>query len=388
MKKEKQRIRKQAIGRYRRGEPASAIWRSLGQSETWFYKWLSRYHSGEADWYVERSRKPNSNPHWTTPSLEEHVTFVRLELYNQGVFCGAQAIRWRLEELGVEPLPSLSTIGRILVRHDLTDRRTGRYEPKGVYYPRVEVQQANDLHQSDFVGPCFLKGGLRFYSFHSVDLATGRCAVEPVTAGKEESMTALWAIWQRLGLPRYQQVDNEMTFYGSPTHPRGMGKLIRMCLLYGVEPIFIPVKEPWRNGVVEKFNDHWRQKFLGREELKSAAALRKGSLNFEALHNARYRYSKLGGKTPLESLAASEVPLRFPPCQPSPVQPLPKPLKGKYHVIRFIRSNRRLDLFGESFSLPTVAIHEYVWSTIDVRKQSLSFYLGDELLDERDYRLR
>jgi hypothetical protein len=56
----------------------------------------------------------------------------------------------------------------------------------------VEVEQANDLHQSDFVGPCFLKGGLRFYSFHSVDLATGRCAVEPVIAGKEESMTALW----------------------------------------------------------------------------------------------------------------------------------------------------------------------------------------------------
>jgi len=57
-------------------------------------------------------------------------------------------------------------------------------------------------------------------------------------------------------------------------------------------------------------------------------------------------------------------------------------------VIRFIRSNRRLDLFGESYYLPTVAIHEYVWSTIDVRKQRLSFYLGDELLDERDYRLQ
>ena len=26
--------------------------------------------------------------------------------------------------------------------------------------------------------------------------------------------------------------------------------------------------------------------------------------------------------------------------------------------------------------------------TIDVRKQSLSLYLGDELLEERDYRMR
>ena len=140
--------------------------------------------------------------------------------------------------------------------------------------------------------------------------------------------------------------------------------------------------------MVEKFNDHWRQKFLARKVLKSAAALRQGSLKFEALHNARYRYSKLGGKTPMQSLAATEVPLRFPPRQEPPNGPLRKPVKGKYHVIRFIRSNRRLDLFGESFSLPAVATYEYVWSTIDVTKQSLSLYLGDELLDERDYRLR
>lgn len=388
MSKEKERVRKQALGRYENGEAASTIWRSLGQSRPWFYKWRCRYQSGQADWYLEQSRNPRSNPHWTTPALEEQVKFVRLELYNQGMFCGAQAIRWRLEELAVEPLPSLSTIGRILVRHDLTDRRTGRYEPKGIYYPRVEVQQPNDLHQSDFVGPWFLKGGLRFYSLNSVDLATGRCAIEPVTEGKEGSMAAFWASWHRLGIPHYQQVDNELTFYGSPAHPRGMGKLIRLCLHYGVEPIFIPLKEPWRNGVVEKFNDHWRQKFLAREELKSAMALRQGSLKFEALHNARYRYSKLGGKTPLQSLAATEVPLRFPPCQEPPDGPLTKPVRGKYHVIRFIRSNRKLDLFGEFFSLPVVATYEYVWSTIDVKKQSLSFYLGDELLDERDYRLR
>jgi hypothetical protein len=170
MSKDKERVRKRAMARYEKGEPVSTIWQSLGQSRPWFYKWLRRYQNGQVDWYVEQSRHPRNNPHWTTAVLEEQVKFVRLELYNQAVFCGAQAIRWRLEELAVEPLPSLSTIGRILVRHDLTDRRTGRYEPKGVYYPRVEVQQPNDLHQSDFVGPCFLKGGLRFYSLGLRDL--------------------------------------------------------------------------------------------------------------------------------------------------------------------------------------------------------------------------
>ena len=100
---------------------------------------------------------PRQQPHWTTAVLEEQVKFVRLELYNQAVFCGAQAIRWRLEELAVEPLPSLSTIGRILLRHDLTDRRTGRYEPKGVYYPRVEVQHAERSAPVGFRRPLFLE---------------------------------------------------------------------------------------------------------------------------------------------------------------------------------------------------------------------------------------
>jgi len=81
---------------------------------------------------------------------------------------------------------------------------------------------------------------------------------------------------------------------------------------------------------------------------------------------------KLSGKTPLQSLGASEVALRFPPQQEPPLDPLPKPVKGKYHVIRFIRSNRKLDLLGEGFSLPVAATHEYVWATIDVKKQSLA----------------
>jgi len=41
---------------------------------------------------------------------------VRLNLYNRDLFCGAQAILWEVEELGIKPLPSLRTINRILSR--------------------------------------------------------------------------------------------------------------------------------------------------------------------------------------------------------------------------------------------------------------------------------
>ena len=63
----------------------------------------------------------------TSHRTEEVVKLVRLELYNQGVSCGAQAIQQRMEKLDEKLIPSTRTIGRILSRHGLTHGRTGIY---------------------------------------------------------------------------------------------------------------------------------------------------------------------------------------------------------------------------------------------------------------------
>jgi len=62
--------------------------------------------------------------------IEQIVIMVRLNLYNRDVPYGAQAIRRHLQQLDDEiltPLPSLTTINRILHRNGLTHRRTGHY---------------------------------------------------------------------------------------------------------------------------------------------------------------------------------------------------------------------------------------------------------------------
>jgi putative transposase len=318
----------------------------------------------------------------------EIVKMTRLSLYNKGLFCGAQAIRWELEDLPVEPLPSLRTINRILAREELTHRRTGRYEPKGRVYPVLAASAPNQVHQSDFVGPCFLHGPVRFYSYNSVDLATGRCAIEPVLArGGQAVIDAIWAVWWRLGLPAHHQVDNDLVFYGSPGHPRGMGHLIRLCLAQGIEPWFIPPREPWRNGVIEKFNDHYRQRFLAKHTLSGLPDLGKHSLAFEQRHNQSYRYSKLQGRTPAQSLDLAKTSLRWPATKSAPSSPLPKPRQGRYHLVRYIRSNRQLDAFGEKFEMPIEATYEYVVATVVVAQEKLQIRIGDELIDQIDYRL-
>lgn len=64
---------------------------------------------------------------YTRAEIEEIVIMERLHLYNWGFLCGAKAIQQRLQQKGIGPLPSISTINRILARNYLTHRRTGYY---------------------------------------------------------------------------------------------------------------------------------------------------------------------------------------------------------------------------------------------------------------------
>jgi len=131
MKQKQRGDRELALQRYLKGERLSTIAKSLGYSRRWVHKWVARYHTaeGSAEWYEELSRSPHSNPRQVSAEIVEAVKLARLHLYNQGLFCGAQAITWELEDLGVSPLPSLRTICRIVERESLIHRRTGRCEP-------------------------------------------------------------------------------------------------------------------------------------------------------------------------------------------------------------------------------------------------------------------
>jgi len=220
-------------------------------------------------------------------------------------------------------------------------------------------------------------------------MATVRCGLYPSRSKAGQSiLDGFWAIWLRMGIPDHIQVDNAMSFFGSPTHPRGMGPLIRLCLHNGVEPWFIPMAEPWRNGMIEKFNDRYEQMFLGKVVMATEEDLKAGSLMFEQRHNSRYRYSKLGGKTPLKALAASHTKLRFPRESKAPKHRLKKPETGRYHFIRLIRSNSNLNIFGEIFRVPPELKLEYVVATIDVKEQKLKLFLDKTQVEEFDYKLR
>ena len=389
MKKTLLKQRVSAVQRYLKGESPQSICSSLRKTKPWLYKWIARYIPDDPTWFEDQSRRPLTSRSRTPTEIEKIVEMVRLSLYNKGLFCGKQAIQWEMIDMEIQPLPSLSTIGRILRRLELTHRRTGRYEPKGKKYPELPALLPNQTHQVDLVGPCYLTGPIKFYSLHAVDAAINRCGIESIPSRAAQSVVdAVYAIWLRMGIPENLQVDNEWAFFGSPVHPRGMGALIRLCLRYGVHLWFIPPSEPWRNGIVEKFNDHYEQKFLAKVMIPSRTQLHQESLAFEHRHNSTYRYSKIKGKTPLKALADTERKLIFPSKSDTPRHPLDKPEEGYYHFVRFIRGNCRLNIFGEMFLTPPETQYEYAVATVDVKDQKLKLFLDRTQVEEYKYQLR
>jgi len=112
-----------------------------------------------------------------------------------------------------------------------------------------------------------------------------------------------------------------------------------------------------------------------------------GSLAYEQKHNSTYRYSKLGGQTPLKALEVAHRKLRFPKKEQPPQHRLKKPKTGRYHLVRLNRSNLKLNIFGEMFRLPTELEYEYVVATIDVKEQNLKLYM-DRIELMFNYKLR
>jgi len=188
-------------------------------------------------------------------------------------------------------------------------------------------------------------------------------------------------------MPDYLQLDNELSFRGSNRYPRSFGIVIKTCLYFGVEPVFIPVREPWRNGIIENFNDTYDKKFFRRQWFRNYRHLKRQSKNFQRFHNKHHRYSCLKGKTPNDFIDK----LQYQPCTIGPNTKTPDinyiP-DGHINIIRFIRSDLILNIFGETFTLPSALMYSYIKAVVATKINSLLVYQNDDLITSFEYRIQ
>ena len=121
----------------------------------------------------------------------------------------------------------------------------------------------NNIHQADLLGARYIKGDGRFYSLHMIDLYSHRVFIHSQRRKDDDSVArGLLRGWKTMGLPDFLQLDNELSFRGSNRYPRSFGIVLRLCLSLGIEVVFIPIGEPWRNRTVESFNDTYNRRFF------------------------------------------------------------------------------------------------------------------------------
>ena len=160
--------------------------------------------------------------------------------------------------------------------------------------------------------------------------------------------------------------------------------MVAACLDLGVTPRFIPLREPWRNGVVKRFNDVWDKSFFRTGRFTGLENLTAENQAFIVFHNTNHRYGAHGRHRPDEMWAGR---LRQPLSAGYRV-PTSLPPRGRIEVVRYIRSNRVLNLFGKRVILAEDQTHPYVTAVIKVRAKKVLVATTDgEIIHEGDFHI-
>ena len=162
--------RQRAITLRLAGRSVQDICQALARSEVWFRKWWRRYLELGVDGLFDLTRANHQVARRIPPELEETILAIRRRLEGHtgpGAryrLIGASAILAELKALQLCPLPSLSTINRVLQRHGITLPRVRLARPLPRQpYPSPQAERSNQLHEVDLVGPVYLKGQSRRY---------------------------------------------------------------------------------------------------------------------------------------------------------------------------------------------------------------------------------
>jgi putative transposase len=382
--------RHQAIKLRLAGQTVESICRTLGRSREWFHTWWRRYQAmGTAGLYdlTRSNRQPSRLP----PELERTIINIRQRLESQVhpqtryALIGASAIWTELKALHIRPLPCPRTIERVLQRNGLTMPRVrlARLLPTHVY-PTPPAHDSNQLHQLDLVGPIYLKGQRqRYYIFVCRDAFDGAVCLKLARSRQMETvLTFLGDCWKSLGRPAQIQFDNAREFLGWGPAARYLSRVIRVCLRFAVEPIFIPPARPQRQGGVERFNG-WFQPRLLQRHFTRTTALKRELERLQATVNTQHVQRRLGGLTPAQYRRRQKL-QTLPPRYVIPLELLPI-AAGRVTFIRQVTAHGNIHLLSQSFKVGRRLKGQYVKAVLDTQRAHLTVYVQGRIFKRWPY---
>ncbi len=374
------------------GRPVKDICQALGRTEAWLHKWWHRYLEFGAEGLYDLTRARHVIQR-IPPDLERTILSIRRRLQAHATpatryrLIGAAAIQAELKALGIRPQPNPRTIERVLQRNGLTAPRV-RLAPllPRQEYPGPQARASNELHEVDLVGPIYLQGsGHRYYIWVCKDgfdgavclrLADSRCM--------DEVLEFLGECWKDLGRPEQVQVDNARELAGWGPAARTLSRVIRLCLRFGVSPVFIPEREPQCNGSVENFNG-WFQEPLFQRRFRRPGDLRRELARLQVAVNTQHVHPRLQGQTPAQhrrGLRLQKLPARF----VVPTEKLPL-AEGRVIFIRRVSHAGTVTVLSQKFRIGKRHRGFYVRLVVDTGRGCLTAYLNGRVLKRWPYKL-
>ena len=311
---------------------------------------------------ADRPSGPTKPANRTKPAIQRLILSTRKTLKTSvlGEY-GAAAIEQELRRQG-HTLPTVRTIGRILAREGAIDdaRRVRRPSPpRGWYLPLVAGKRA-EIDSFDCVEGLVIKDKGRIEVLNCMSIH-GHLAASWQTDG---CVTARFVVasaiahWRQFGLPAYAQFDNDTVFQGS-RHRDCIGTVSRLCLGFGVTPVFARPRETGFQAFIERFNGLWQEKVWARSRHPHLFGLKAVSDAYIAQHRLRHR-------------DCADVILR----QPFPVQrPMNGPIerRGSLIFIRRTDADGRAQVLGRTFTVNSQWAHRLVRAEVSLDAGQITF---------------
>jgi len=173
-------------------------------------------------------------------------------------------------------------------------------------------------------------------------------------------------------------------------YPHTAGLLTKLCVAFQIESVFVPAREPWRNGSIENFNGLFQRLVLRTHLLNDFSQVQREIKVFERVANTQHPHIPLTGHTSLEY----EQSLNFHPNLLSKDFTLPRsfhcipPPEAKVSFICRIRRSGRITIVSEKFDIDPALAWDYVYATICVKEQVLKIYHKGDVIKTFPYALK
>jgi transposase InsO family protein len=372
------------------GAPVTEVAARYGVSRQAVHTWIGKYNTEGSAGLADHSHRPHFQPRQLDSGVEAKIC----QLRGTHSRWGPRRLAYELAKAGVTPVPSLSTIYRVLVRHDLVPARKRKRRRQD--YKRWQREEPMQLWQLDITASVFLTDGTELKLISGIDDHSRFCVIATVVrrATARAVCRAFVTAMRAYGIPEEVLSDNGKQFTGRFGKPRPAEVLFeRICRRNGIKQRLTRPYSPTTTGKVERWHQTLQVEFLNDAgPFASITEAQKAVDGWREEYNHRRPHQSLDMAAPadrfrpapadhdgLELWAPADLePVTAAPAAPDPSAPDPAPHSGPaswpeaIEIERVVPASGNMTVGPQQFWLGTSRTGQTVSFWIDTRTVHLS----------------